>query len=254
MYAQNVYRDDYQDLARAMLGVPGIIQQARQGALYTGLDVVIGTGYGVSTKAKSLAAQGRNGVAGNLFITDADLAAIDINSSGKYVVVHTESGQNGGQALIAAAHNAQQRSARLFGFFGRNELDHLPFQTADGRFDPVPSLDNDGNLRLAEVYTSADRVEQPTLAQMTQAALAVLADPPGRPFALFIEAGDVDFALHANNLDNAVGAVYSGEEAVRTVIQWVESHSNWDDTLLLVSSDHGHYLVVDDPHALAAAR
>ena len=36
-------------------------------------------------------------------------------------------------------------------------------------------------------------------------------DRPGReadqPFALFIEAGDVDFALHANNLDNAVGAI-----------------------------------------------
>ena len=31
MYAQNVDRDDYQDLAREMLGLPGIIQQARQG-------------------------------------------------------------------------------------------------------------------------------------------------------------------------------------------------------------------------------
>jgi alkaline phosphatase len=254
MYAQNVYRDDYQDLARAMLGVPGIIQQTRQGALYSGLDVVIGTGYGVTTNAKSLAAQGRNGVAGNLFITDADLAAININCGGKYVVVHTVSGQNGGQALIAAAHNAAQRSARLFGFFGRNELDHLPFQTADGRYDPVPSLDRDGQPQAAESYSVGDLTEQPTFAEMTQAALAVLADPPGRPFALFIEAGDVDFALHANNLDNAVGAIYSGEEAVRTVIRWVETHSNWNEALLLVSSDHGHYLVVDDPRALAAAR
>ena len=39
---------------------------------------------------------------------------------------------------------------------------------------------------------------------------------------------------------------YSGEEAVRAVIRWVESHSNWDDSVLIVSSDHGHYLVVDD--------
>jgi alkaline phosphatase len=254
MYAQNVHRDDYQDIGRAMLGLPGIIQRARQGALYPGLDVVIGTGYGVTATAKSLAAQGRNGVAGNLFITDADLAAINVNNGGKYVVVHTEPGQNGGQALITAGRRAAHRSVRLFGFFGRNELDHLPFQTADGRYDPVPSLDDNANLRPAESYTSADRLEQPTLAQMTQAALAVLADPAGKSFALFIEAGDVDFALHANNLDNALGAIYSGEEAVRTVIQWVETHSNWDETLLLISSDHGHYLVVDDPRALAAAR
>ena len=89
---------------------------------------------------------------------------------------------------------------------------------------------------------------------MTESALTVLTNRPGQPFALFIEAGDVNFALHANNLDNAVGALYSGEEAVRTVIQWVEKNSNWDDSLLLVSSDHGHYLVVDDPQALAGAR
>lgn len=77
---------------------------------------------------------------------------------------------------------------------------------------------------------------------------------PGQPFALFIEAGDVDFALHANNLDNAIGAIFSGEEAVRAVIRWVETYSNWDDSVLLVSSDHGHYLVVDDPQVLAGAR
>jgi alkaline phosphatase len=111
-----------------------------------------------------------------------------------------------------------------------------------------------GQPAKAESYTPADRLEQPTLVQMTEAALTVLAARPDQPFALFIEAGDVDFALHANNLDNAVGAVYSGEEAVRAVIRWVESHSNWDESLLLVSSDHGHYLVLDDPQALVGAR
>lgn len=89
---------------------------------------------------------------------------------------------------------------------------------------------------------------------MTEAALIVLNAEPDQPSALFIEAGDVDFALHANNLDNAIGAIYSGQEAVRTVIRWVESHSNWDDSVLIVSSDHGHYLVVDDPQALANLR
>jgi alkaline phosphatase len=89
---------------------------------------------------------------------------------------------------------------------------------------------------------------------MTDAALTVLAAETTQPFALFVEAGDVDFALHGNNLDNAIGAVYSGEEAVRSIIRWVESHSNWDESVLLVSSDHGHYLVVDDPQALAGVK
>jgi alkaline phosphatase len=254
MYAQNVHRDDYQDLARAMFGQPGIIQEARQAPLRPGLDVIIGTGFGITTNAKSLAAQGRNGVAGSLFITDADLAAVDVKNGGKYVVIRTESAVDGGQALSRGTANAARRSVRLFGYFGRAGLDHLPYQTADGRYDPAPSLKNDGQAEPAESYTRADRIEQPTLAQMTQAALTVLAEPPGQPFALFIEAGDVDFALHANNLDNAIGAVYSGEDAVRVVIRWVESHSNWDESVLVVSSDHGHYLVVDDPQSLAGTR
>ncbi len=254
MYAQNVHRDDYQDIGRAMLGRPGIIQEARQIPLRHGLDVVIGTGFGIMTTPKTLAAQGHNGVAGNFYISDTDLAAIDVKNGGRYVVAHTETAVNGGQALKDAASAAASRSARLFGFFGRDGLDHLPYQTADGRYDPAPSLDFTGKPRAAESYTSADRIEQPTLAQMTEAALTVLAARPAQPFALFIEAGDVDFALHANNLDNAIGAIYSGEEALRIVIRWVESQSNWDESAVIVSSDHGHYLVVDDPAALAGAK
>jgi alkaline phosphatase len=254
MYARDVYRDDYQDLAREMLGLPGILQQARQASLRPGLDVVIGTGFGVLTNPKSLAVQGRNGVLGSLFITDADLAAVDIKNGGTYSVAHTEPGVIGSQAMKCAAIDAAQRSARLFGLFGRNGLDHLPFQTADGRYDPAPSIGSKGELRPAEWYTPADRAEQPTLVEMTEAALTVLGTKPNQPFALFIEAGDVDFALHANNLDNAIGAIYSGEEAVRAVIRWVESHSNWDESVLLVSSDHGHYLVLDDPQALAETK
>ena len=89
---------------------------------------------------------------------------------------------------------------------------------------------------------------------MTDAALTVLSARPGQPFILFIEAGDVDFALHANNLDNAIGAIYSGDETVRTAVHWVETHSNWDESVMIVSADHGHYLVVDDVQALAKPR
>ncbi len=82
----------------------------------------------------------------------------------------------------------------------------------------------------------------------------VMTANPEQSTALFIEAGDVDFALHANNLDNAIGAVYSGEEAVRVVIGWVEKHSNWDESVLIVSADHGHYLVIDDAKGLAGVK
>jgi alkaline phosphatase len=247
MYAHNVHRDDYQDLARDMLGLSSIAQQTRKEPAHPGLDVVIGTGFG--QVAKDVRPQGKNAVAGSLYLTDADKAAIDVKNGGRYVVVQTESGVNGSKALLSAAEAASTSGRRLFGYFGSKTLDHLPYRTADGRFDPGPNLDG-----KAEVYTAADLDEQPTLADMTRAALAVLAPRPMQPFALFVEAGDVDFALHKNNLDNAIGAVYSGEDAIRAVIDWVEHNSNWDESVMIVTADHGHYVVLDDPAAIAGRR
>jgi alkaline phosphatase len=247
MYAHNVHRDDYQDLARDMLGLPHIGSEAQRDERHAGLDVVMGTGWGQATNDKSLAAQGRNGVAGALHITDADLAAVDVGQGGKYRVVHTTPGASGADMLREAAARAASNGERLFGLFGSKTLNHLPYRTADGRYDPAPDIDG-----KAERYTPSDLKEQPTLAEMTTAALTVLGSRPGQPFALFVEAGDVDFALHKNNLDNAVGAVFSGEDALRVVIDWVEKHSNWDESVLIATADHGHYLVVDDPKALVA--
>jgi alkaline phosphatase len=249
MYAHNVHRDDYQDLARDMLGLAGIGQRAGKDVLHPGLDVVLGTGSGQSADAKALQAQGRNSVAGNPYIAEPDKAAAAVQNGGRYVVVETEPGGNGGEALRRAAARAAAGGLRLFGLFGSRALGHLPYRTADGRFDPAPDLDG-----TAEVYTAADLAENPTLAQMTRAALTVLAARPGQPFALFVEAGDVDFALHKNNLDTALGAVFSGEEAVRVVFDWVETHSTWDESVVIVAADHGHYLVLDDPGALIGSR
>jgi alkaline phosphatase len=247
-YAHNVFRDDYQDLAREMLGLPSIVQQTGKHPRPPGLDVVLGTGHGIIANESALRRQGDNAVPGPLFITDADRAAIDVGNGGRYVVVETTPGVQGSRAVRDAAIRAARGGQRLFGLFGRDGLDHLPYRTADGRFDPAP-----GVRGTAEVYTPADLFEQPTLADMTEAALTVLAAEPGRPFALFVEAGDVDFALHDNNLDNAIGAIYSGEDAIRVILDWVEQHSDWDESLLIVTSDHGHYLVLDDPSALAGA-
>jgi alkaline phosphatase len=245
MYAHNVDRDDYQDLARDMLGLPGIAQESQKDRIHPGLDVVMGAGFGQLASQKTLAPQGRNAVKGNLYLADADRAAIDVENGGKYVVAETTAGKRGDDVLRESAERAAREDRRLFGFFGTNTLNHLPYRTADGRYDPSPDLDG-----KAESYTAAERAENPTLADMTRAALTVLGARPERPFALFVEAGDVDFGLHKNNLDTAIGALYSGEDAIRAIIEWVRAYSNWDDSVLIVTSDHGHYLVLDDPEGL----
>ena len=243
--AHNVHRDDYQDLARDMLGLESIAQVMGKEPRHPGLDVVMGAGFG--QKMETISTQGKNGVAGNPYIRDADLQAIDVKNGGKYVVIQRSSGVSGRSSLLSAAETASKTNRRLFGLFGTKH-DHLPFRTADGDYKPAK-----GRSGAAESYTDADLLENPTLVDMTEAALTVLTSKPDQPFALFVEAGDVDFALHDNNLNNAVGTVLSGEQAVKTIISWVEMHSNWNDSVLIVTADHGHYLVLDQPEAIAGA-
>jgi alkaline phosphatase len=248
MYAHGVHRDDYQDLAREMLGLRSVTQERGRDPQHPGLDVVLGAGYGQQSPHDTMKGQGKNAVKGqNRYIADNDKAAIDVANGGKYVVVQTTPNANGAHSLAAAASRAAAEGHRLFGFYGTN-VSHLPYRTADGNYDPA-----NGIAGTAESYTASDRDENPTLADMTRAAITVLSAEKGRPFALFVEAGDVDFGLHDNNLDTAVGAVYSGDDAVKAIIEWVETHSNWDESVLIVTADHGHYLVIDDPQSLAAA-
>ncbi len=248
MYAHNVHRDDYQDLGREMLGLSSIAQTTGKDHPHAGLDVVMGAGFGQITTDADLKKQGRNAARGNLYLTAADLAAIDASHSGKYVVVQTQSNVPGGPALRAAAAKAAEGGHRLFGLYGSKVHNHLPYRTADGDYRPAKGI-----AGKAETYTPEDLVENPTLADMTEAALIALSASK-TPFALFVEAGDVDFALHDNNLDNAIGAVFSGEDAVKTIIAWVEKNSNWDESVLIVTADHGHYLVIDDPKALVGTK
>lgn len=245
MYARNVHRDDYQDLARDMLGLPSIaVEKGAPGV--PGLDVVIGTGFGQTGNLQALQRrQGTNAVAGNTYITDEDLETIDSRNGGSYAVALRTAGEAGDEVLDAAARRAAAEGLRLFGFFG-TPFGHLPYQTADGAYDPAPGISGE-----AEEYAPADIAENPTLVEMTRAALAVLGSDPETPFALFVEPGDVDWALHDNNLDDAVGAVFSGEAAIRAIVDWVEQNSSWDESAVIITADHGHYLVLDDPHALA---
>jgi alkaline phosphatase len=247
MYAHNVSRDDYQDLAREMLGLPSIVQQTGRGPARPGLDVVIGSGRGIRARDRDREAQGANLLPGDVYLADADRAAIDVRNGGSYVVAERTPGRRGGEVLAAAAAAAARDGRRLFGYFG-TAAGHLPYRTASGDYRPVKGIRG-----YAERYSPADLRENPTLAEMTSAALTVLAAEPRRPFALFVEPGDVDFALHDNNLDNAVGAMVSGEEALRVLFDWVERHSDWNESVLIVTADHGHYLVIDDPAALAGS-
>ena len=239
-YANNVSRKDYQDIARDMLGLSS--SSHRKNAL-PGVDVLIGGGWGEG-KGKDKV-QGENYLPGNPYIHQDDIQRVDVKNDGKYIVAQRTKGKSGNQLLMAAATRAADDDQRLLGLFG-TKGGHLPFQTADGKFNPT------FDLRSSETYSGADISENPTLADMTRAALLVL-EQAVDGFWLMIEAGDVDWANHANNIDNSIGAVFSGEEAVRAVMDWVDENNAWEFTAVIVTADHGHFLVIDDPSRIVEA-
>ncbi|MFN0022073.1 MAG: alkaline phosphatase [Pirellulaceae bacterium] len=239
-YANNVHRDDYQDLTRDMIGLPSIAHPATP---LPGLDVLIGAGWGESKDKDG--PQGENFVSGNRYLTAKDMETINAARGGKYQIAQRTKGKIGGEVLAGEAKSAIRDHRRLLGYFGVKG-GHLPFQTADGKFDPTVSA---GETPEPEVYSKEDISENPNLAQMSVAALDVLASRSEKIW-LMIEAGDIDWANHANNLDNSIGATLSGDEAFHAVTQWIEKHVGWKDAALLLTSDHGHYLVLDRPEAL----
>ena len=244
-YTRNIYRDDYQDLAREMLGLKSITEDTGKGEHLPGLDVVLGAGITKDEQRFQHAKdQGTNAADGTKYLATADKKAADVKNGGKYVVVERTAGKSGREILADAAAQAAKGNHRLFGVFG-TQFGHLPYRTTNGDYKPV------AGVRPTEKYTDADLNENPTLSDMTRASLTVLTAQKGKPFALFVEAGDVDFALHDNNLDSAMGALYSGEEAIRVIIDWVEKNSNWDESAMIVTADHGHMLQIDDLNAIA---
>ncbi|MCA9064911.1 MAG: alkaline phosphatase [Planctomycetaceae bacterium] len=230
-YAHNVSRDDYQDLTRDMVGLKSV---THPGHPLPGLDVLIGGGWGVDKEKGP--AQGTNFVPGNVYVTQSDIDEISVQNGGRYEVAVRTAGHSGSSLLQQATQRAVAGKHRLFGLFGLAKYNgHLPFATADGTFDPVPGVG-----KKAEVYTDADRQENPTLSEMTQAAITVLSQND-HGFWLMVESGDVDWANHDDNIDNSAGAVKSGDAAVRVITDWVEQNSNWQESLLIVTADHGHY-------------
>ena len=79
--------------------------------------------------------------------------------------------------------------------------------------------------------------EVPDLATMSIGALNVLSqDEDG--FFIMIEGGAVDWMGHGNNMERFIEEQIDFNKAVDEVIAWVEENSSWEETLLIITSDH----------------
>lgn len=76
--------------------------------------------------------------------------------------------------------------------------------------------------------------EQPSLAEMTRAALAVVSKNP-KGFFVMVEGGRIDHACHAHDIAAAIHDVIAFDKAVKTALDFQKGHP---DVLIIVTADH----------------
>lgn len=129
----------------------------------------------------------------------------------------------------------------------RADFEALADGTLDlgGKVKVLGTVPNNATLQFNREGVAAGGLlaNQPDLPTMTRGALNVVSrDPDG--FFLMVEGGAVDWAAHANNLPRLIEEQIDFNRSVETVVDWVEKNSSWDDTLLIVTTDHGNGLLL----------
>lgn len=179
-----------------------------------------------------------------------------------YQYTFLERGTNAAQKLTQTAAKINlDRGERLLGIYGaRGQNGNLPVSSANRDYSmtgldmftvhTTRGLKPDTERPLSPGETDAkfiqrERNQNPTLNDLTQAALTVLSKNP-QGFWLMIEGGDIDWAAHDNHLDNLIGTTLDFDRCVGTVIEWIKTHGGWERNQLIVTADHDHYLTLND--------
>jgi len=209
---------------------------------------------------------------GKTALTDAEActAPASSNLSNRYGYTFLERGADAVATLLATAANTNPNNGgKLIGLYGaRGQDGNLPTSSSKGDYgttglaqysvfssttaiNQVPTPDTVRPLANGETdaqFIAREINENPTLADLTQAALTVLGkDRDG--FWLMVEGGDIDWAAHDNNMDNLIGTMNDFDKAVQTTIAWIDANGGWNKNLLIVTADHDHYLTLNPDFA-----
>ena len=136
-----------------------------------------------------------------------------------------------GRNLIGEWQSAQPGSRFVWKRADLMNMDVRGTQHLLGLFEP-------GHMRH-EADRSRDAAGEPSLAEMTQKAIELLARER-KGYFLMVEGGRIDHAHHSGNAYRALTDTIALSEAVRRAAQMTDA----GDTLILVTADHSHTLTI----------
>lgn len=95
--------------------------------------------------------------------------------------------------------------------------------------------------RTAPDGGNGSATDQPGLKEMTIKALDILQARHGDDgFFIMSEAASIDKQMHLLDYDRALGELLELDDTIKATFAWLEAHGLSNDTLVLVTADHGH--------------
>jgi alkaline phosphatase len=90
----------------------------------------------------------------------------------------------------------------------------------------------------------AGALDQPGLADMTLKAIDILSarDTEGSGFFMMSEAASIDKMFHVLDYERALGDLLELDDTVRKTIEHLEKKGIADETLIVVTADHGELI------------
>ncbi|RVT82718.1 alkaline phosphatase [Rhodobacteraceae bacterium CCMM004] len=166
--------------------------------------------------------------------TDIAQQLIEAMESG---LIHVAMG--GGMRNFHAGEGGRREDGRDLIAYAQDELgaqfasDMASFKAVD----PASGAPILGLFESSHMMYEADREDEPSLAEMTAAAIAALQAAGGdNGFFLQVEAGRVDHANHGGNLARVV----RDQQAFADAVAMADEMTDDADTLIVVTADHEH--------------
>lgn len=162
----------------------------------------------------------------------------EFNSDGKKINP-TEYKYVGGKNLWSKLKNNTQ-SRRLI--TSKKDFLNLIKEPSDMKLLGVPEVaytlqEDRGGDKQADAFFVPNLENIPNLSELSLGALQCLNDNEDG-FFIMIEGGAVDWASHSNYSGRMIEEIIDFNIAVDSVINWIESNSSWEETLLIITADH----------------
>jgi alkaline phosphatase len=184
----------------------------------------------------------------------------DMSAEGSTSTVREIAIDNGFSFVSSAGELVEATSAdRLLGLFSRDTMP-VRLRGEDGREAEAPQSSwlNQAHRYLGSVTQPApmdcepnpDFAGMPSLKEMTDAALAVLAREDSAGFFLMIESASIDKQSHERKPCGSIGELEQLDEALASALAFAEANPN---TLVLVTADHSQAAQLIPAQSLFAA-